>query len=132
MKQDKIRISIDEILRIVICIFHITFLIEIILIGFFLWICYKQKLNLRRTDAQGQPARASLNGLFVLFVLFKIEFHQEQKSFKVVFIRSWRFTMAREWYKHSYRNLMSDELVIKTFNYELGKDFIDLIYLCCN
>ena len=35
MKQDKIRISIDEILRIVICIFHIAFLIEIILIGFF-------------------------------------------------------------------------------------------------
>ena len=27
---------------------------------FFLWICYKQKLSLRRTDAQGQTARASL------------------------------------------------------------------------
>ena len=74
MKQDKIRISIDEILRILICIFHIAYLIEIMLIVFFyesilnwdnfncllLWICYKQKLNLRRTDAQGQPARASL------------------------------------------------------------------------
>ena len=60
MKQDKIRISIDEILRIVICKLHIAYLIEIILIGFFLRICYKQKLNLRRTDAQGQPARASL------------------------------------------------------------------------
>ena len=30
---------------------------------FFLWICYKQKLNLRWTDAQGQPARASLKCL---------------------------------------------------------------------
>ena len=64
MKQDKILFSIDEILRIVICTFHIAYLIEIILIGFFLWICYKQKLNLRRTDAQGQPARASLSNLF--------------------------------------------------------------------
>ena len=60
VKHDKIRTSIEEILRIVICIFHIAFLIYIILIGFFLWICYKQKLSLRRTDAQGQPARASL------------------------------------------------------------------------
>ena len=65
MKQDKIWISIDEIFRIVICILHIAYLFEIIIIGFFLWICYKQKLNLRRTDAQGQPARASLNILFV-------------------------------------------------------------------
>ena len=37
MKQDKIRISIDEILRIIICIFHIAFLIEIILIVFFFY-----------------------------------------------------------------------------------------------
>ena len=61
MKQDEIRISKDKILRIVICIFHIAYLIEIIIIVFFLWIFYKQKLHLRRTDAQGQPARASLN-----------------------------------------------------------------------
>ena len=43
MKQDKIRISIDEILRIVICIFHIAFLIEIILIVFF-------SMNLLQTE----------------------------------------------------------------------------------
>ena len=43
MKQDKIRISIDEILRIVICILHIAYLIEIILIGFF-------SMNLLQTE----------------------------------------------------------------------------------
>ena len=41
---------------------HSILNIEIIIIGFFLWICYKQKLNLHRTDGQGQPARASLKG----------------------------------------------------------------------
>ena len=60
LKQDKIRIIIDEIFRIVIFNMYIAHNILHLVNYTFLWICYKQKINLRSTDAQGLPARASL------------------------------------------------------------------------
>ena len=59
MKQDKIRISIDEILRILIGIFHIAYLIEIILIVFFYEFATNRNLTcaelMRKANQLGRP-----------------------------------------------------------------------------
>ena len=59
MKQDKMRISMDEILRIVICIFHIAFLIEMILMLFFYEFATNRNLAcaelMRKANQLGRP-----------------------------------------------------------------------------